>query len=212
MKSLFFVSVTICTIMTYTSLAAPEPARVQGPEQWTLDVTFEHPQLITLQPGVDGKPRRFWYVIVTLTNNTNDDVDFYPKSELMTDTFLIIPAYKNVSPAVFEQIKQLQQSKYPFLETLEKAGNRILQGRDNAKDIAIIWPDFDGQTQNIQIFITGLSNETVSINDPVKKDEAGNPVKVFLRKTLELNYSLRSDPALRSDADIIYKGKRWIMR
>jgi hypothetical protein len=212
MKNLFFVSVIICAIMTYTSFAAPEPAVVQEPQQWTLDVTFEHPKLIMLQPGVDGKPRRFWYVIITLTNNTNDDVDFYPKCELMTDTFQIISAGKNVSPAVFEQIKRRHQSKYPFLESLEKAGNKILQGRDNSKDIAIIWPDFDAQAQNIQIFITGLSNETAVINHPVQKDEAGNPVKIFLRKTLELNYSLRSDPALRSDVDITYKGKRWVMR
>lgn len=212
MKSLFFVSVIICAIMTYASSSAPEPAVVQEPQQWTLDVTFEHPKLIMLQPGVDGKPRRFWYVIITLTNNTNDDVDFYPKCELMTDTFQIISAGKNVSPAVFEQIKRRHQSKYPFLESLEKAGNKILQGRDNSKDIAIIWPDFDAQAQNIQIFITGLSNETAVINHPVQKDEAGNPVKVFLRKTLELNYSLRSDPALRSDVDITYKGKRWVMR
>jgi hypothetical protein len=198
--------------MTYASFAAPEPAVVQEPQQWTLDVTFEHPKLIMLQPGADGKPRRFWYVIITLTNNTNDDVDFYPKCELMTDTFQIISAGKNVSPAVFEQIKRRHQSKYPFLESLEKAGNKILQGRDNSKDIAIIWPDFDAQAQNIQIFITGLSNETAVIDHPVQKDEAGNPVKVFLRKTLELNYSLRSDPALRSDVDITYKGKRWVMR
>jgi hypothetical protein len=46
----------------------------------------------------------------------------------------------------------------------------------------------------------------------VEKDEMGRPIQVYLRKTLELNYSLRSDPAVRSDSDIVYKGKRWIMR
>jgi hypothetical protein len=198
--------------MTCLSFAAPEPALVQGPGEWTVDITFEHPQLIILPPSVDGKPRRFWYLIVTLTNNTNDDVGFYPNCELMTDTFQIIPAGKNVPPAVFEQIKSRHQSRYPFLESLQKAGDRILQGQDNAKDIAIIWPDFDAKANNIQVFITGLSNETVAIDHPVQKDDNGNAVKVYLRKTLELNYSLRSDPALRSNADIVYKGKRWIMR
>ncbi len=102
--------------------------------------------------------------------------------------------------------------RYPFLESLEKAGNKILQGEDNTKDIAIIWPDFDAQAQNIKVFITGLSNETAAIDHPIAKDKTGTPAKVFLRKTLELSYKLRGDTALRSDVKVTYKGKRWIMR
>jgi len=113
---------------------------------------------------------------------------------------------------VFELLKTRHKSRYPFLEPLQKVGNKILQGEDNAKDIAVIWPDFDAQANNIQVFISGLSNETVAIDHPVEKDEMGRPIQVYLRKTLELNYSLRSDPAVRSDSDIAYKGKRWIMR
>ena len=212
MKSVIYGTFMAWAIMVYICLAAPEPAIVQGPGQWTLDVTFEHPQQMVLQSGAEGKLRRFWYTLITLTNKTNDDVDFYPKCELMTDTFQIIPAGRNVSPVVFEQIKRRHQNRYPFLEPLEKADNRILQGEDNTKDIAIIWPDFDSQAKNIKIFIAGLSNETVAIDHPVAKDEMGEAVKVYLRKSLELSYSLRGDPALRSDVDIAYKDKRWIMR
>jgi hypothetical protein len=165
-----------------------------------------------LQVGFDNKPRRFWYMIVTLTNKANRDVDFYPKCDLMTDTFQIIPAGKETPAAVFEQIKRRHQSRYPFLEPLEKAGNKILQGEDNTKDIAIIWPDFDAQAKNIKVFITGLSNETVAIDHPIAKDEAGKPVKVYLRKTLELSYALRGDTSLRSDVNLSYDGNRWVMR
>ncbi len=212
MRSMVYGTFTICMVMVCLCLAAPEPAIVQDPGRWTLDVTFEHPQQVVLQSGTESKPRRFWYTIITLNNKTNDDVDFYPKCELMTDTFQIIPAGRYVPPVVFEQIKSRHQSEYPFLEPLEKAGNKVLQGEDNAKDIAIIWPDFDVQARSIKIFMTGLSNETVVINHPVKKNQTGKPVMVFLRKTLELSYNLRGDPALRSDVGIVYKGKRWIMR
>jgi len=212
MKSLVYETVVIWVIMACVCLAAPEPAIVQGPGQWTLDVTFEHPQQMVLQSGAQGELRRFWYTLITLRNKANEDVEFYPQCELMTDTFQIIPAGRNVSPAVFEQIKKRHQAQYPFLEPLEKAGNRILQGEDNTKDIAIIWPDFDVQAKTIKIFIAGLSNETVVIGHPVAKDQMGEPVKVYLRKTLELNYSLRGDPRLRSDVGITYKDNRWIMR
>jgi hypothetical protein len=130
----------------------------------------------------------------------------------MTDTFRITQAGKNVSPVVFEQIKKRHKSRYPFLELLSKSGNRILQGEDNTKDIAVIWPDFDVKAKNIRLFIAGLSNETVAINHPIAKDDFGNPEKVFLRKTLELNYNFKGDPAIRSGASLTYKGKRWIMR
>ncbi|GAF76801.1 unnamed protein product, partial [marine sediment metagenome] len=72
---------------------------MQGPSDWTVDVVFEHPQQIMLPSSGEGELRRFWYTIITLTNKTKRDVDFYPRCELMTDTFQIIPAGKTV-PAV----------------------------------------------------------------------------------------------------------------
>ena len=212
MKYFVYGILAILAVMACVCLAAPEPAVVQGPDDWTVDATFEHLQQIMLRPSGDKKPGRFWYTIITLTNKTNRDVDFYPKCELMTDTFEITPAGKGVSAVVFEKIKRRHQSKYPFLESLEKTSNEILQGKDNTKDIAIIWPDFDAQAKNIKIFIAGLSNETVAIDHPIDKDETGKPVKVYLRKTLELSYILGGDTTLRSDIKVTYNGKRWVMR
>ena len=212
MKSFVYGTLGVWAMTACVCLAAPEPAIVPGPDQWTVDMEFTHLQQIALQRGADNQPSRFWYTIVTLTNNTGDDVSFYPKCELMTDTFRIIPAGKDVTPTVFEQIKRRHQSRYPFLEPLDKVDNKILQGEDNTEDIAIIWPDFDAKAKNIRIFVTGLSNETVAIDHPVARDKTGKPRKVFLRKTLELSYAFRGDPALRADTSLVYKGKRWIMR
>lgn len=199
-------------VITCESLAIPEPAAVQGPGLWTLSTEFEHPQRIILQRASDSRTMRFWYTIITLTNNTNDDVGFYPNCDLMTDTFQIIPAGKSVTQEVFKQIKQRHQRKYPFLELLGTADNKILQGEDNARDIAVIWPDFDEKAGNIKIFITGLSNETTVVEHPILKDQNNQPVKVFLRKTLELSYKIKGDPAAVTNVSLSYQGKRWIMR
>jgi hypothetical protein len=212
MKSFVSGVLVVWAVMVCACLAAPQPAIVPGPGDWTVDVTFEHPQQIVVQLSGDSGPRRFWYTIITLTNKTNRDVDFYPKCELMTDTFQIAPAGGSASAAVFEQIKRRHQSGYPFLEPLESTSNKILQGEDNTRDIAIIWPDFDAKAKSIKLFIAGLSNETVAIDHPVAKDEAGRPIRVFLRKTLELSYGLSGDAFLRSDANLTYNGKRWVMR
>jgi hypothetical protein len=212
MRRFVYGTLTLGVVIACVCLAAPEPAIVPGPSQWTIDTVFTHPQQIVLQTGGPDRLMRFWYTIITLTNNTNHDVEFYPKCDLMTDTFRITPAGKGVSPAVFGYIKKRHQSRYPFLEPLEGADNKLLQGEDNTKDVVIIWPDFDVQAKNVRIFITGLSNETAAIDHPVAKDKTGRPLKVFLRKTLELNYAFRGDPSLRFDAELAYRGKRWIMR
>jgi hypothetical protein len=212
MKRKVYGALLISVLTAVFCSAAPEPAIVPAPGDWTVSVTFEQPQQIVIPSGIAGRPRRFLYIILTLANNTNKDVDFYPRCELMTDTFQILPAGIDVPLVVFERIKERHKSRYPFLESLERVDSKILQGEDNAKDIAIIWPDFYPQAKGIKLFITGLSNETVAIDHPVARNEMGAPVKVFLRKTLELSYDLKGDPALRTSANIVYKDKRWIMR
>ena len=202
---------TVLAVAAGMCLAAPEPAVVQRPGQWTVEVKFEQPQQLVLPWGGNG-PARFWYMILTVTNRTGQDIEFYPRCELMSDTFQIVPAGVKVPPVAFERIKQRHQARYPFLEALGAVENRILQGEDNAKDIVVIWPDFDSQATGFKVFVTGLSNETASIDHPVAVDGAGQPVKVFLRKTLVLDYAFRGDPALRDSVQVVYKDMSWVMR
>jgi hypothetical protein len=184
---------------------------VQRAGQWTLDVRCERLQQLVLPWGPGGE-QRFWYTIVTVTNRTGMDADFYPKCDLMTDTFQVLPAGKGVPPVVFDMIRQRHASRYPLLESLQRVPNRILEGEDNARDIAVIWKDFDPQATSLRLFIGGLSNETAIVSHPVAVDADGNPVPIYLRKTLEMDYTLRGDPALRSSVEVVYKGQSWVMR
>jgi hypothetical protein len=209
MMKLLTSSVMVVVIMNCLALAAPEPAIVPKPGDWTLEVRFEQPQQIVLPGAVQ---QRFWYTILTLTNKSGKDVDFYPACELITDTLQVVPAIKGTSAVLFEKIKNRHQGRYPFLQLLENAGNKVLQGEDNAMDIAVIWPDFDPNAKAVNIFISGLSNETAVVDHPVDKDQDGKPVKIYLRKTLELNYTIGGDPAFRSDQKLKFESKRWVMR
>ena len=192
--------------------SAPEPVKVQGPLEWTLDVKLEPLNQILYPEDAAGEQRRFWYTVATVKNATGQDVDFVPRCDLMTDTFQVIPAGKDVSIRVFEELQDRYELNYPLLEYIELTEKKVLEGRDNAKDIAIIWPDFDARARQVKIFIGGLSNETVVINHPIAKDADGSPEKIYLRKTLEVTYEIAGDPAFRSVAKIIFKGQRWVMR
>ena len=210
-RHLFLGITAIILVASSIVISAPKPAIVPGANQWTLNVVFTQPQQITVKtPG--EKAQRFWYIIVTLTNNSNIDVPFYPGCELMTDTFQIIPAYRDTKNIVFDKIKARHKKKYPFLESLEFADNKILQGQDNTKDLAIIWPDFEPKAKEIWLFLAGLSNETVAVEHPTQKDPNGSPEKMYLRKTLQLQYSIGGDANLRSNTTLVYKNKEWVMR
>ncbi len=213
MKNALSGILTVLAVWVCVAVAAPEPAIVPALGVWTIEVTFENPQQISIRRGgPHGKPERFWYVIVTLTNNTGQDVEFYPKCDLLTDTFEVLGAVKGASPALIGKIKARHQQKYPFLEPLETVGTKVLEGEDNVKEVAVIFPDFDAKAKGVKIFISGLSNETVAVEHPVRKDASGGPVKVYLRKTLELSYKLGGDPAFRAEQKLEFEGKRWVMR
>jgi hypothetical protein len=212
MKSSIYGIITISLVFTCISISAPKPAVVPGQGQWTLDTKFTHPEQMVLRRASDNKPVRFWYMILTLTNNTGQDVDFYPKCELTTDNFQIIPAGRDVGSKVFEEIKQRHNKTYPFLELLERTDSKILQGEDNTKDIVVIWPDFNSQANNISIFISGLGNETVEVEHPIDKNEDNGPKKIYLRKTLAIEYSIKGNPASSDGAELEYKKKSWVMR
>ena len=205
----FLLMVSISAICL--AMAAPKPTIVQDSLQWTVDVKYSHLQQIMLRSEEGGQPKRFWYLVLTVTNNTGDDVDFFPQCELTTDTFEITKAGKSVPPEVFGHIKSRHQAMYPFLEALDSSGMRILEGKDNTRDIAIIWPDFDAKAKQVNLFIAGLSNETVVVEYPASED-GGEPTKVFLRKTLELDYKFSGDSAFRASPKMEFISETWIMR
>ena len=211
-RSIFWGIAAVIVFTVSGIFSAPKPAVVPTLNQWTLNVVFTQPEQITVKIPGEKKAQRFWYIIVTLTNNASIDAPFYPSCELMTDTFQTIPAYKYTKNIVFDKIKSRHKKKYPFLESLELADNKILQGQDNTKDLAIIWPDFDPKAKEIRLFIAGLSNETAVVEHPTKKDPNGVAEKIYLRKTLELQYSIRGDARLRGNTALAYKNKEWVMR
>jgi hypothetical protein len=129
----------------------------------------------------------------------------------MTDTFQIIPAGRNVPAGVFKYIKSRHVGVYPFIEVLDPSGTKILQGDDNTRDIVIIWEDFDPAAKNVSLFVGGLSNETQVIELPAV-DASAEPTKVYLRKTLQMDYAISGDPKFRADPKIKFTQKSWVLR
>ena len=120
-------------------LSAPQPSL--SPKSWELKFEFEHPRQILITLPGEKKPRLYWYMLYTVTNNTGRDVEFFPAFDLLTDTLELIPDNVGVRSVVFDEIKKLQ--KRPLLERPEDVAGRLLQGEDNARESVAIWHDFD---------------------------------------------------------------------
>jgi len=214
-RNVFYLALAMLAVATVSLLGYPEPKIVQKTNQWTLNVEYSQPEQISLTVPGQAEPQRYWYIILNVTNETSqDEVDFYPVCRLVTDTFQVIPADKNVPAAVFDAIKVKHQGTYPFLESLDFKDHRIGHGADNARDFAIIWPDIDPKARQVNLFVGGLSNETAVLEHPKLKDEDGNPKKIFLQKTLHLKYAIAGDEKLRSEAKLeeIKLERNWVMR
>jgi hypothetical protein len=207
--------------------AAPVPSVV--PKSWQLNFDFVDPQSITLKLPGQVKPQTFWYILYTVTNNTGQDVQFFPQFEVLTNTMQVLPGDPGINPAVFEAIKQRHRPTFPLLMEPVKALGPLLQGPDNARSSVVIWPQFDIKANRFTVYVAGLSGESILLPNPnykrgqpeyeQKKLADGSEIKVSvnpkfftLRKTLAIRYILPGDEQTRASARAGLLDKEWIMR
>lgn len=211
-NGIILISILSLTLGAASLYGWPKPSLVDKDGQWTLDIQYEHPRQISVNVPGNSQPQRYWYMIVSLTNNTDREIPFYPAAELVTDTFQTVPSGCVVQQQLYEEVKRRHRGSYPFLECLDFTDHLIRNGNDNTRDFVFFWPDFDSKADQVRFFIGGLSNETAAVQHPIQVDSLGNPVRIYLQKTLELTYNIGVDPSLRSQASLNFEGQGWVMR
>ena len=189
------------------AFAAPRPSLAPEAGIWTLDVVYTQPSQYVASSD-DGGVERFWYTVLSLTNNTGRDVPFYAKFELMTDTWQITNSDTGITKPTYDALKLMNEGSFPFLLTRDEVDSVILQGEDNSVDLLVVWKDFDIAAKEVKLFFGGLSNETAVVE--AQKD--GETVKYYLQKTLELDYSIPGDEEKRGSQELVFDAQKWVMR
>lgn len=202
-KNIVSLFILICGV----AFAAPRPSLAPASGIWTLDVVYTQPLQYAVK-GDDGQIDRYWYTILSLVNNTGQDVPFYPKFELMTDTWCIMPSDTGIVKCVYDSLKLMNEGSYPFLVSMDEVDNKILQGKDNSVDLLVVWKDFDPEAKSVKLFFAGLSNETAVVETEVN----GKETKFYLQKTLELDYSIPGDSKQRDMQQLAFESQKWVMR
>lgn len=191
------------------SNAFPEPSKT--PVSWELKFRHDAPRRIVVNVPGSNTPRAFWFVTYTVTNNTDETVNFLPTFEWVTREGKVIRSDKNVPAVVFEKIKAQTGNK--LLEDAFHIAGTLRQGDDQAKDGVAIWEEPESRLGEFQIFVTGLSGESTKLTDasgnPVNGPE-GRPLLLF--KTLELDFRSAGDEVYAGN-DLLQKtGQKWVMR
>lgn len=200
-----------------TDTPYPEPSPY--PVSWDLDFSYGTPRRIVVNvPGM-GEPRAYWYLPYKVTNNSDKEVYFLPRFELIDRDGNIHRSDHHIPGEVFTAIKRREGNKYLVAPTAVRGQLRL--GEDQARESVAIWEEPTRRMGAFTIYVTGLSGEFVEMKGPDGKpldDGKGNPI--ILRKTLQLKFHINGDEVYPGE-DVVNPGenpagareaKRWVMR
>lgn len=196
------------------STGAPTPGLI--PRSWELDFAFHDPQRITVQHAGQTEGTTYWYLLYSVTNQTDRDVEFHPTFELVTDSMQKSIGGEEISTTVFEAIRVRHHRAYPFLIQPSRVSGRLLQGEDNSISSVAIFRQFDPGSNQFAVYVAGLSGEVTRVSNPsfdaAQPESGANPPFFFLRKTLAVRYVLPGDVKSRRVTKPTRVGRGWVMR
>jgi hypothetical protein len=210
---MIFIFGVVC-LLGSLALAGPEPDPASP--HWQLDFRFHDPQRIAVQMPGEAEPTTFWYLLFTVTNDTGEDVQFYPSFRLVTDTLESVEGGAEVIPAVYDAIAARHKKDDPFFAPPAKTTGPLLQGADNARTSAAVFRPFDPKANAMTVFVSGLSGEVARVTNPSFDSSApeseANERFFILRKTLAISYDLPGDEETRAHAKPMRRDREWVMR
>jgi len=206
--------ITAIAIVAGVAWASPRPGT--RPTAWQLDIDFHDPQPITVRLPGDEADTTYWYVLYTVTNNSGQDIPFYPTFVIVTDRLDTIEGGDGISPTVVDAVKARHRQVYQFFMYPAEVYGTLRQGEDNALTSAVVFQPPDPAVNQFTLLIGGLSGEIVRIKNRAFDVAAGespdNARFLMLRKTLAADYHIPGDLETRGTAEPMRVDLKWVMR
>lgn len=213
---------TLCLLQPATRPAADPEAYVTATQpavaskSWQLRFRFQDPQRVSVVVPGSREPVLYWYMLYTVENPGDREVEFYPQFDLVTDTLKVVSSEVRVSPEAFKAVSL--RANNPLLLAPEQIVGPIQRGADRKKHGVAIFRDFDPKARAFTIYVSGLSGELKRVRNPgfdKDKPEGPNNLRyVVLRKTLAVPYRFPGSEGARnlSVAERVADGYTWVMR
>lgn len=184
-----------------TAAGYPEPAAVSP--SWNLGFSYRDPEPIAVR-DVTGAVRWYWYITYKVVNDTGSDQLFIPEFTIATDGGQIISAGRNVPASVFPEIKRRLNN--PLLDSPIDVVGKLLQGEDYAKESVAIWPAFENDVDQYDVFVAGLSGENDTYVNPITGEN------VLVRRTLMITYQTPGNHPTPERQPVINAAEAEVMR
>ena len=189
--------------------AVPQPGI--APRAWELDLDYRTPQRIVVDVPGQG-PRAYWYMVYTVTNESDEVRFFIPRVELHTDDGRNIRSDRGIPGEVYQAIRDRTRSLRLTLP--QDMVGRLLVGRDEAKSSMAVWAEPKAEMGTFDIFFAGLSGDRRTATNPVN----GEPLKnaqgeeILIEKTKQLTYKVRGDVFNPEEDTAVRQEEKWVMR
>ncbi len=201
MKHTLALTLVACVFFTAnTAQAYPKPSvdRIA----WQLDIKYGTPTRIAVQSPGTTAPKAYWYLPITVSNNTGDEQQFLPEIDMVDDNGVATRSDKDIPKDVFDAIKRKEGTK--LMIPLGKASGAIHQGPDEIIETVAIWAEPLERMGSFSIFINGLSGESIWFKDgrELKRDKTDRTGKLAWYKDgvkLKDPADTEPDPAKKRD-------------
>lgn len=201
----------LCAAFVACTAQAEIPKPSPYPISWELNFDHSKPKRIVVDVPGESAPKAYWYMTYTVTNKTDKEQTFLPIFQLVTKEGKVIRSDNNIPEKVFDAIKDREHIKY--LEPYTKVAGELRIGDDQAKDSVAIWEEPEAKMGTFQIYVGGLSGESVFLkNDKGEQEKDADGKPIILRKTLQLTYQIPGDEIRPGEDPVIEKSHDWVMR
>lgn len=180
--------------------------RKDVPDIWMLDFKFRNPRYIMAE--VPGKGRQLvWYMTYSVTNPNPEAHRFIPRFTLVTDKGEVY--HDVIMPQAEKAIMLREDPTRPLLNSVTIAKDIPPSGPEADPTVrygVAIFEGVDMSAKAFNIYVTGLSNGYVKVEDPKTNEEK------MRRKTLELRFAKPGDVYNPHEREIRFLGDSWIYR
>ncbi|MBI4581436.1 MAG: hypothetical protein HY718_17165 [Planctomycetes bacterium] len=216
MRKLLAVHMLCLAGTAYGEAPATQPTPAIASAEWSLIFRFQDPRRVSVVLPGGARPVVYWYMLYTVENPTEREINFVPEIRIVTDRLQVIRCGEGVSPEAYRSIHR--RANDPALVPPEKIAGRVQPGKDRARHGVAIWKDFDPEIRSFTVYVSGLSGEMMRWKNPAfnpeKPQGRDNRAYFLLRKTLAIPYSLPGSEASRGEIvpRRIADEQKWVMR
>jgi hypothetical protein len=204
LSSLFVGTVALAAVLTVvlTAVSLPSQAATAAPIAPPKELGFTASELRLFKDPETGK--HYWYMTYDVVNNTEKEVRFAPRIDLVVDDGRILAQGEGVPSGAVRQLKKYLKNE--LLEDQFEILGEVLPGKEHAKTGLVVFRADDLEPTELTVMVQGLSRETEKRAHP----KTGEPVT--LRKTVRIDYLVPGDPKPRGSTTYPIVNREWIFR